>query len=442
MTERRTLIKGGAVLTMDPELGDLPRGDVLVEGRRIAAVAAELDVPADETVDAANTLVMPGLIDSHVHLWQVPLRGLAAQCWAGEYFPTVHPLAGRYRPEDMYAATYGGAVEALSHGTTTVVDFCHSVNSPEHADASVAALRDAGVRALFGYSFRDRPEVARRAFTGHDQRVRDAARVADALAGDGLVRMAIALNNIDHVDAPTGARELACARELGVLATVHSVDPGDIDELHRRDLLGPDIVWVHQESAGPEQLALLAARGGVIAVTPEIEAGMSGRYPVTGRALRHGVPVTLGVDIPSGVNADLLVQLRLAFQLQRLFDAQRERMEGRDAVRTPRVPALTARDVVRLATVDAARALGLGDRAGSLIPGKDADVLLLATAPFGLGAGDLAAHVVCHASAADVDSVLVAGEFRKRGGRLVGVDEGRLRRDLAAARGHVLAGAR
>lgn len=438
MTERRTLLRGGYLVTMDDALGDVERGDLLVEGSRIAAVGGDLDVPADEVIDASGAIVLPGLIDSHIHLWQAPLRGLATECWAGEYFPTVHPLAGRYRPEDMYRATHAGAVEALSHGTTTVVDFCHAVNSPEHADASLAALREAGVRAWFGYSFRDRPEYPNRAFGSFEDRLKDAQRVREALPDGGLARMGIALNNIDHVDARTNARELGCARELGALAMVHSVHAPDIDTLHSRGLLGPDLLWVHQETAGPDQLALLAEHGGVIAATPEVEFGMGGLYPVTGRALRAGVPVTLGVDIPSGVNPDMLVQMRLAFQIERMRDGQRERAEGRDLARTDRVPTLTARDVLRLATVDAARALGIGDRVGRLAPGLDADVLMLSTAPFGFGAGDPAGYVVVHASAADVDTVVVAGHIRRRSGRMVDVDEPRLRDDAAAVRDRVL----
>jgi 5-methylthioadenosine/S-adenosylhomocysteine deaminase len=431
-----TLLRGGYVLTMDESLGDIPRGDVLIDGDRIAQVGPAVDGTADEIIDAAGMLVLPGLIDSHIHLWQEPLRGLATECWAGEYFPTVHPLSGRYRAPDMHTATYGGAVEALSHGTTTVVDFCHSVNSPEHADASVEALRRAGIRAVFGYSFRDRPEYEQRAFHSLADRIADAHRVAEMLAGDPLVRMGIALNNIDHVDAADNARELGCARELGVPVMVHSVDPEDIDELHRRGLLGPDLLWVHQESAGPEQLSKLAEHGGSISVTPEVEMAASGAFPVTGRALRHGVPVALGVDIPSGVNADLLVQMRLAFQVERMFDAFMERIEGRKPTRTSRVPALSARAVLGLATSDGARALGLDDR-GRLRPGLLADVLMLNTGPFGLGAGDPAAHVVVHASSSDVDTVIVGGQVRRRAGRLVGVDEGALHAELMAVREHV-----
>lgn len=440
MADKRTLLRGGCVVTMDPELGDLDRGDVLLEGRRIAAVGPDLDAAADEIVDAADRIVLPGLIDSHIHLWQTPVRGIAAEAWGGEYFGIVHPLSGRYRPQDMHAATYGGAVALLLCGVTTVFDFCHSVNSPEHPDASVDALEAAGIRAFFGYSFRDRPEVETRAFHDHAARVADARRVRmERLASDdALVRMAIALNNIGHVDDLTNEVELRCARELDVLATVHSNADDEIADFGARGLLGPDLQWVHSNTATDRELDLLARHGGSIAATPEIEVGMGGQYPLSGRCVRRGVATTLGVDIVSAVSADLLTQMRLAFQLERLLDGQMARMYGRDVVRTEDMPTLTARQVVGLATIDAARTLGIDDRTGSLTPGKEADVLVLSTEPFGRSVGDPAAHVVLQSSRGDVEHVYVAGRERVRDGRPVDVDLASMRRGLDEARAHVL----
>lgn len=434
------LIRGGCLLTMDDALGDVVVGDLLIDDDQIVAVAEELDCEAEEVVDATGMIVMPGLVDTHNHLWQAPIRGLAAECWGDEYFPTVHPLSGRIRPGDMRAATYGGAVEALSHGSTTIVDFCHSVNSPDHADASIEGLRQAGIRAIFGYSFRDRPEVDRRSFASPEERYRDAARVADVLQGDPLVSMGIALNNVDHVSEETARDEVVCGKDLDAASMIHSVDSDDIPLFADRGLLHEKLMWVHQESAGPEELELLAEQGGSLSATPEIEIGMSGNFPVVGRAVRRGVPVGLGIDIPSAVNSDLLVQARLAYQAERMFDAHRERLEGRGMKRGPRVPAMTTRDVLRVATIGGARAVGLDDEIGSLTVGKQADILLLRTRPFGMSVKGAASHVITHASAADIESVLVAGQFRVRSGQLVGVDEAGMHDDLMSARQQMLGG--
>src|SRR5262249_39733927 len=155
--ERTTLLRDGNLLTMDDRLGAF-RGDVLIEGSRIREVAPSITVAADEVVDLDGAVVLPGLVDCHVHLWQAPIRGVAAGCWGREYFGVVHPLSARFRATDLYAATFAAGAELLTHGVTTAVDFCHSTNSPAHAEASLAALSDVGIRALFGFSFRERPE--------------------------------------------------------------------------------------------------------------------------------------------------------------------------------------------------------------------------------------------------------------------------------------------
>ncbi|MEX1141004.1 MAG: amidohydrolase family protein [Thermoleophilaceae bacterium] len=436
---RKTLLRGGTIVTMDPSVDDLERGDVLIEGERIAAVGPRIDVEADETIDATGAIVMPGMIDCHVHLWQTAVRGVAANSWGMEYFGIVHPLSARFRPDDMFASTYAGALELLSCGVTTALDFCHSVNSPEHADASWDALTDAGIRALFGYGFRDRPEVEQRAFASLDDRIRDAKRLhGERDGGSGRIRIAIALNNIDHLDADTHGRELGCARELGARATVHSNLPAQVTQDAEAGLLGEDVLWVHCGAVADPELALLAQHGGAVVSTPEIETGLMAIAPVVGRAVRHGVPVGLGIDVPSAVNGDLLTQLRVTYALDRLLDSLTDRVQGRPPRRSGSTPTLDGRRVLELATIEAARVLGLDGETGSLTPGKLADVTVLSTEPFGRGGGAAADHVVFQAGSRSVRDVLVGGEARVRDGQLVGVDRRQMRERLEAASDWVL----
>ena len=435
--KRRTLITGARVLTLDPALGDLERGDVLLEGDRIAAVAPALDVAADEVIDASGMLVHPGLVDAHIHLWQTPLRGLAADCYGMEYFPRIHPLSQRFRAEDIHAATYGGALELLAHGVTTVFDFNHSIHSPEHADAAVDALEASGIRAIFGYSLRDRPELENRALRSVEDRMRDARRLRDERADGGRVSFALALNNLEHVAPDDSTREVGWARELGIPATVHSIRAGQVTDAHRRGVLGPDLQWVHATAISDDELALLARHGGSIAVTPESEAAIMSVWPVTGRALRHGVPVGLGVDIVSAVSGDVAAQARSALTLDRMADAQVHRLQGREPVRTADSPVLDARRALALITSEAARSIGLGDVCGTLTPGKAADVVVRSIPAFAPPAADLATHLLLHSSRADVDTVIVDGDVRVRDGALAGVDPARVRDLLDAVRENV-----
>lgn len=431
----RTLIKGGTVVTMDDSLGDLETANVLIEGSKIVAVGPELEAEG-EVIDATGCIVMPGLVESHSHLWQGALRGVAAEfTTGGEYFGTVHPRSGRFSAEDMYAATYSVAIELLSLGATTVFDYCHSVNSPEHADASVEALKAAGIRAVFGNSFRDRPEYQNRAFHSLDERVADARRLRDSLGDDGLVTMAVCLNNIEEADEEATRKEILAARDLGVLAAVHSNFPGQVDLIDSRGLLGPEIQWVHGLTMTDTELRKIADIGGLFTITPEPEA-MDGVYPVTGRALEAGLTVGIGCDIPAAVNANVIGAARYALQVERSRVSRLERFEGREPG-PQRDRLVTPGAMLRLATAEGAKAVGLGDRTGRLAPGLCADVVIFDTRPCGRSQGSPAAHIVMQSHPGQIRLVMVDGEVRFREGRLVDVDYADAEAKLHAARVNV-----
>lgn len=437
----KTLISGAHILSMDPDIGDIENGDVLIVDGRIAEVGR--GIAADDAVrlDGTGRILIPGFVETHTHLWQTPIQSLAVDCWGGEYFTTVHPVSQFVTPTDLYTATFGGVVELLSHGVTTVFDFCHSIHTPEHADASVDALTRGGIRAVYGYSMRDRPEVADRALRSVEDRMRDARRVREDRLPDGLlVQLAIAMNNIEHVSAEQSDAELGVARALGVTATVHSTLPGQIHGLHERGRLGPDLQWVHAVSASDAELQLLAAEGGSVSVTPESEAMTLTQWPITRRALRAGVPVGLGVDLPSALTGSIPNQARAAVVLDRLLAAHERRVQGHPAVRDGVDQPLTARRALELATREGAASIGLGDVTGSVTPGKAADLVLLRFPSFLAPAGDVAAHVAFQTSRGDVELVMVDGVVRVRDGVVLDVDLARLADDFAAARGSMMRG--
>src|SRR6185312_5673411 len=153
MTER-LLLRGGAVITMDPALGDFDRADVLIEDGVIREVAPRLSVEGARVEDVSGKLIVPGMIDSHRHTWQAPLRGLGANWTVLDYLAAVRvKLAPLLTEEEVYWANYAGALEALESGVTTLVDHSHCINSPAPADAALEGLRKAGCRALFAYGF-------------------------------------------------------------------------------------------------------------------------------------------------------------------------------------------------------------------------------------------------------------------------------------------------
>jgi 5-methylthioadenosine/S-adenosylhomocysteine deaminase len=147
---RKILIKGGYVASVDKTLGEIPNGDVLIDGNTIAQVGANLHVTDAEIVNASGKLVMPGFIDTHRHTWSTILRGTIPDGDFPIYMKVIDEAMGtHYRPEDAYAGNLLGAVGALNDGITTILDWSHIMNTPAHADGAIHGLMESGVRAVF-----------------------------------------------------------------------------------------------------------------------------------------------------------------------------------------------------------------------------------------------------------------------------------------------------
>lgn len=408
-----TVLRGGWVLTMDGRDRELPVGDVLFDNGLISAVDQRVDEPeGTEVVDAAGMLVLPGLVDTHRHTWQTPLRQLGAQWSLSDYLTgLLGTIGARFRPSDVYAGTLCGALAAVDAGITTLVDWAHIQHSPAHSDASVAALRDAGIRAVFAHSGPIRPGERRSSHPDDIRRVR-----AELLADDSApVTLAMGARGPDFTDLDTTTADFALARDLGIPITVHVAggradsDRRGIATLHRGGLLGPDVTLVHANGAPEQDLRLLADHGGTVSISPQIELTMPGLGAGVAirRMLDAGLLPGLSVDSESVAASDLFTQMRFALAAHRLGGPDDE---------TP----LQAREVLRMATRYGAEVAGLGDRVGSLEPGRAADLVLVRTDTIGLVPLRRAADaMVLAAHPGMVDTVIVAGRTLKRDGRLL-----------------------
>src|SRR5262245_54647244 len=172
----RLHIRGAQTVTMDETLGDFPTADILIEDGAILAVGPSLGGSGAETIDGAGMIALPGIIDAHTCLWQTVLRGYVPDLWPGGYYSRFLPLRSRYTAEDNFNAAWIGGFEMLSYGTTTVVDYCHDIRSPAFAPASIAALKETGIRHLFTYSFMP---VTPDEFATPEDRLADGRRVYD-----------------------------------------------------------------------------------------------------------------------------------------------------------------------------------------------------------------------------------------------------------------------
>ncbi|MFC5187336.1 amidohydrolase family protein [Actinomadura harenae] len=413
------LIQGGLVLS--PRV--LGVADVLVRDGVIAAVGPGLPVPdGAEVVDASGRIVLPGFVDTHRHMWQGAVRGVQADTTLGAYFEHVlGRLAPAFRPEDLHAGVLGSALEALDSGVTTVVDWAHGADTPEHADANVQALHDAGIRAVYGH-FHAGDAAARAA---EQRRVRE-------LCGDGLVRMAVAALGPDLGDADTARREWLSARDLDVMITAHMGGHGQesaragLAFLDDNDLWTPGTMHVHANDYTDEQLKRIADHGGTVSVSPAIETAMDFSLPVTGRARAAGIPASLSADAVASAGGDMFSLMRAA------YSTERGRPDGAGL-------GFTTADALRMATVEGAQVAGLGGVTGEIAPGRQADLVLLRTDLPGMApVHDPVAAVVLYADTRAVDTVLVAGRVVKRDGRLVGDVATALER-LTASAAHLTA---
>jgi cytosine/adenosine deaminase-related metal-dependent hydrolase len=438
----RILIRGGTVLTMDPRLGDLEPGDVLIEDDRIVAVDRNIDADA-EVVDATGRIVIPGFIDTHRHTWEAAIRNCAPNATLDDYFVEVlDTFAPLYRAEDVYGSNLAGSLECLNAGITTLVDWSHINNTAEHPDAGVRALQETGIRAQYAYgsantSLADYWFESSIAIPGDDvRRVRETYFSSDS----GLLTMALATRGTGFCKDEVVLSEWRLARDLGIPLTVHVAMGrlagrfGMIQALSKLGLLGPDTTYIHCCYFSDEEWQLVADSGGTISVAPQVEVQMGHGWPPVVKAMEYGLRPSLSIDVVTTVPGDMFTQIRSAFgsERARVNAVWWERNE-------PAQGLLTARQMLEMATVNGAHVAGLEDRTGSLTPGKQADVVILdATAINMAPIHDPVAAVTLCADVSNVESVLVAGEFRKRDGRLL-ADVARARELVDNSRDYLVA---
>lgn len=439
----RMLLRGGHVLTMDPEIGDLTTGDVLIEDNRIAAVDRSIDADA-EVVDVAGRIVIPGFVDTHRHTWEAAIRGCAPNATLDDYFVEVlDTFAPVYRPEDVYASNVAGALECLNAGITTLVDWSHINNSPEHPDAAIRALQEVGIRAQYAYgsantSLTDYWYESKLAIPADDvARVRSTYFSGD----DGLLTMGLATRGPGFCLEDVVRAEWRMAEELNIPITVHvgmgrvAGRFGMIRMLDGMGLLRAGTTYIHCCYFSPEEWQLVANSGGLISIAPQVELQMGHGWPPIMKAIEVGLRPSLSIDVVTTVPGDMFTQIRAA------FGAERARVNADCWEADTPVPdtMLTARQMLEMATVNGAHVAGLEDRTGSLTPGKRADVVVLdATSLNMAGFHDATAAVTLCADVSNVETVIVDGIVRKRDGKLL-ADTGRARQLVESSRDHLIA---
>lgn len=438
MSHHRTLIKGGTVLTMDKSVGNFHKADVLMEGSKIAAVGPNLDAVDAEVIDASNTIVMPGFVDTHRHLWEGILRNIGADIpleGDASYLAFVlNKLAPAYRPDDVYAGNLISTLGAIDAGITTILDWSHIQAGPEHTDAAIKALQESGMRAVFAYGpvwyeapKAEHPEwfrrIAKQYFSSQDQ----------------LLTLAWAGFGPEFSTVEGCVADWQLARENGARITVHVGvgtfgKHGKVGQVGKAGIYGPDTTFIHCTTLSDDEIQMIVDAGSSVSLAAPVEMMMGHGMVPTQKFLDRGLRPSLSVDVETNVPNDMFTQMRSVISLQHalMFD---KKLSGGGNIPAP----LTTRDVLEFATIEGARANGLESKTGSLTPGKEADVIMLRTdKPNVFPINDPIGAVVWGMDTSNVDSVWIAGVPKKRHGELVGVDLNRVRNVVYASRDYVV----
>lgn len=436
---RRILFTGAAIVTMDPDLGILDRGDLLVEGTRIAAVGRGLSTEGAVVVDATGTVLCPGFVDTHRHAWQTQLRRIMPDVddLGGYVAATLAGHATVYRPEDMYVGTRLAALTAIDSGITCMLDFSHNSRTPEHSDAAIEALLDSGIRgvhASMGPHFGD----------WDHQWPGDLARLKDRYfsSDDQLLSLRVAALATDEIAGPALAYgpELArTAAELDVGVSVDAVfgTPSSQAVLRWAEdgLLSPGVTLIHATGLTPQAWRAMADCGSTVSLAPTSDAqiGLDSAVPAVDEALAVGIRPGLSIDVEVALASDMFTQMRTLHAIQRMRAVNAAHGTDRQPAR------ITSLDVLDFATLQGARTNGLQAVTGSLTPGKKADLLVIRAEDLNnMPLNDAVGTVVLGCDARNISTVLVDGEPRKWNGRVLDVDLPALRAQVAASRDHVL----
>ena len=441
MSVQRILLQGGCVLTLDPDIGNYRQADVLIEGTTIAAIGPRLKVADAEVIDASNMIVLPGFIDTHRHIWEGILKNIAPDAQLDEYFRDIlGVLAPVYRPQDAYAGNLVSALGAIDAGVTTLLDWSHIQNTPEHTDSAIQALKESGLRCVFAYGT---PNLDMPAWW-HESKLKhphDIKRVAKQYfsSDDQLLTLALAPRGPEFTTFEVSQHDWELAREVGVRISVHvgvgmAGKHGKLGAMGKAGLLGPDTTYIHCCTLSDEELQMIVDTGGTVSVACPVELQMGHGMPPIQRCLDRGLRPSLSVDVETTMSGDLFAQMRSVLTLQRSLVNER-RLNGEE-----NLPALlTSRDVINFATIEGARANGMESKVGTLTPGKQADVIMLRTDRINvLPINDPIGVVVRGMDSSNVDSVFIAGTARKRRGLLLDVDLNRVRRMAYESRDYVV----
>jgi len=410
--KHRILLKGGTIISMDAKVGDLAKGDLLIEGSRIAAIGPNLSVSGAQEIDATNAIIIPGLVDCHRHSWEAQLRRINPNSpTLADYSNATHlSFAKFYRPQDHYVGNYLTGVGCIDYGITCLIDNSHNSRSAAHSDAAIEALFDSGVRAVHASGSPSAGDWAH-------QWPQDLERLQKKYfsSPDQLVTLRMFSGPIKE--------NWEVARKLGLRITTEFQGPQQaalLDPLAADKLVGPDNTFNHCGALPERTWQIFVDSGANINVCPRSDAQYALGEGVCAlqHAWDHGIKPGFSVDNETSYSGDMFMEMRVAFYLQRAV-AKNRAFQGDQNSPKP----LMIRDVFHCATLGGAHCAGLDDKIGSLAVGKQADIVMIRSDDTNLYPSNNALGTVVQAAdRGNVDTVIIGGRVRKYRGKVVGLD--------------------
>src|SRR5262245_21334083 len=486
---RRYVIRGGAVMSMDPKVGDFAQADVLVEGNKILAVGPNLQGGGGTgDIDARGRIVMPGFIDTHHHQFETAMRGWLADgvliddgsgspSGSRTYFENILlRFSPVYRPQDVYINELFAGLSQLDDGVTTVHDVSQIHHSPQHSDAAVQALIDTGRRAAFGY-FEGAgqglvivPPDPKYAYPQDAFRIYNKWFSNNNLSSNGLVHMI--MGGEVYLGDPSTVKSWNIGRQLGLQIAAHILSPFGITPIFDRLAvippagdafkaiqtptgipIGPDNLFIHMTGQSGIGWKAVHDQGAQVSIAFPIEMNMRHGIPPIIKMQQLSFEPSLSTDVEVTMTADFFTQMRVAMNMQRMVVNQMILEQGANGTKietandafyppnqwpTPAAgipPSLTTRDVLRYVTINGAKALRLDSKVGTLTPGKEADIIILDATSINVAPlNHVPGAVVSLMDRTNVETVIVAGKVRKWKGQLLDVNLDNLRGQLEASR--------
>jgi 5-methylthioadenosine/S-adenosylhomocysteine deaminase len=419
------VIKDAYLITIDPALGEIAHGSVHVCNGAIVGVGKDVEAKGAKVIDGRGMIVLPGLVDTHWHVWHSICRNFGGNTPETGFFPTITRFATHMTPQDMYATARLSAAEAINSGITTIHDWCHNNRSREHPEGELRALAETGIRAHFSLGqMIDQPDTTLMPLDTIGA-IQDDWKMYEA---EGLLTLGMAWRGMfrnSWAPEEIWRPEFEFARGRKLPLTVHigtlKSRTGHVEAHYKNKLLGPDVNVVHACSATADEIKMIAETGATMSVLEQSELRGGWGMPLLSECLDAGIPTALGVDSVAIVgNCNLFNLLKIA--------------AGVENVKALSEFKFNARRMLKLGTLDAAKVLGLDDKIGSLTPGKRADIVMVSTDALNMAPyGDPANMLIESTMPENVDTVVIAGRNVKEGGKLTGIETGEVIRDVQAS---------